>query len=262
MANEQGDFIWYDLMTTDADAAAAFYTEVLGWEIARADAEYRIWKATDEEADETHEVAGLMQLTEEMCAGGARPIWLGYICVDDVDTSIEAIVADGGKIMLPATDIPDVGRFAMVTDPQGIPFYVMRSAEGCAESLAFAHDKPRPGHCAWNELATSDPKAALAFYSKHFGWQKDGEMDMGPMGLYEFIRHNGVIGALMPCVSEEQPPMWTFYFRVVDIDSAAERVVASGGQVVQGPQEVPGGDWIINGIDPQGAPFSLVGQKS
>ena len=131
------------------------------------------------------------------------------------------------------------------------------SEEG--ESLAFAHDKPRPGHCAWNELATPDPNAALDFYGKHFGWQQDGEMDMGPMGTYAFIRHGGIIGGAMPLMEEHQPPRWTYYFRVVDIDAAVKRVEAAGGKVINGPQEVPGDEWVINGIDPQGAPFALVG---
>src|SRR5690625_7310585 len=76
---------------------------------------------------------------------------------------------------MPPLDIPDVGRLAMVTDPQGAVFYVMRGFSNQI-SLAFAADKPRVGHCAWNELSTTDPEAAKAFYFREFGWTKDGEM--------------------------------------------------------------------------------------
>lgn len=149
----------------------------------------------------------------------------------------------------------------MVADPEGAPFYIMKG-NGEGTSLAFASDRPRPGHCAWNELSASDPKAALEFYGSQFGWVKDGEMDMGPMGAYEFLRHGGLIGAIMRKPAEAPAPVWTYYFRVADIDRAAERIRAGGGRIVHGPDEIPGGDFTISAIDPQNAPFALVGGRA
>jgi predicted enzyme related to lactoylglutathione lyase len=257
MANRQGDFIWYELLTGDADAAQAFYASVVGWTVTNSGQpgmDYRILNAGE------HSIGGLMGITPDMAAHGARPTWLGYIAVDDVDATVTAVGASGGGVMMPAMDIPDVGRIAMVTDPQGVPFYVMRPA-GEGDSLAFAYDIPREGHCAWNELVTSDQAAAWAFYGDHFGWSKDGEMDMGPMGSYDFIRHGGVIGAIMKGTPEMGPPHWNQYFRVPDIDVAVKAVAAGGGSVVNGPMEIPGGEFALNGIDPQGAHFGLVGKR-
>lgn len=258
MTNKHGDFIWYELLTTDADAAAAFYGKVLIWSVADSGMpgmDYRIINAG------AHSVGGLMQITQEMANGGARPTWLSYVAVDDVDACVTSIEHGGGRIMMPAMDIPDVGRMAMVTDPQGAPFYVMKPASTEGESLAFAYDQPREGHCAWNELITSDQQAAWHFYTQRFGWLKDGEMSMGDLGSYDFIRHGGVIGAMMKGMPEMGPPHWNQYFRVADIDAAKAAIERNGGQVVHGPQEIPGGEYSLNAIDPQGAHFGLVGKR-
>lgn len=162
-----------------------------------------------------------------------------------------------------------MGRFAFLTDPQGAPFYVMRGASD-EESTSFSDDRPRPGHCAWNELATDDPAAALEFYGQRFGWVKDGEMEMGPLGAYEFLRHagrapngsppgHGMVGAVMPRPAQMPGSAWTYYFRVPDIDAAAAMIKANGGTVVQPPIEIPGGDYSMVATDPQGATFALVG---
>jgi len=256
--NQQGDFIWYELLTGDANAAQAFYAKVLGWSFAdsgQAAMDYRIINAGE------NSVGGLMGITPDMARNGARPTWLGYLAVDDVDATVGGIEARGGKVMMPAMDIPGVGRIAMVADPQGAPFYVMRPL-GQGKSLAFAYDCPRVGHCAWNELMTSDQPAAWKFYGETFGWKHDGEMDMGPMGKYEFIRHGAMIGAIMPGGPEAGPPHWNQYFRVENIDTAKAAVEAGGGKIVHEPQEIPGGDFAMNCVDPQGAHFGLVGGRS
>lgn len=263
MRNKHGDFIWYELLTSDLAGARQFYSKVVGWSIVDSGMPgmaYLFFNATDTETGAETSVGGMMQIDNDMKASGARPVWLGYIGVEDVDDCVARLTKAGGSVMMPATDIPDVGRFAMVTDAQGVPFYVMRGFSD-EPSLSFAMDKPRPGHCAWNELASTDPANAWAFYGSLFGWVKDGDMDMGPMGKYEFIRHGEMIGALMPKPKEMPVPMWSYYFRVADIDAAATAVADNGGQVFYGPAEVPGGDFIISGMDPQGAAFNLVGAK-
>lgn len=270
MSNYHGDFIWYELMTTDADAARDFYQKVVGWTIepkASGPIDYRMITASE------GNVAGLLPLSPAMTAGGARPAWLGYVAVDDVDKMVASVEDGGGKTHVPAMTIEGVGRMAMVADPQGAIFYVMKGAMEDAESHAFSYDRPRPGHCAWNELMTTDPAAALHFYGQRFGWVKDGEMDMGPMGTYEFLRHaghapdgsspgQGMIGAVMPRPPHVPVSHWNFYFRVPDIDKAVATIVERGGQVLHGPQEIPGGDFSMNGMDPQGAVFALVGKRA
>ena len=265
MANKHGDYIWYELMTSDADGAREFYSAVVGWDIeAETDAPmgYRMISASD------GPVAGMMSLTAEMQSGGARPFWMGYIAVDDVDQSAADIKAAGGSIHMEPFDIPEAGRAAFVADPQGAMFYIMKpkppAGKPNAESTSFAATSPMVGHCAWNELSSTDPEAAKAFYGKLFGWVKEGEMDMGPLGKYEFLKDaegRFGLGAVMPKMAEMPIPMWTYYFRVPDIDVAVATIKAKGGCVFQEPIEIPGGDFSMVGMDPQGAPFALVGAR-
>lgn len=261
MPNNQGEFIWYELITPRSDSAESFYGPLLGWEFGnggQAEIDYRIITATESSSGSAVPVGGVLQMTPEMRDCGVQPGWLGYISVDDVDAIVSAVESSGGVVHMPATDIPHVGRIALLSDPQGATFYVMRSAIE-EPSQAFAADRPRPGHCAWNELSTSDPNSAWHFYSRHFGWTKDSELDMGPMGAYEFIRHGGVIGAMMPQFEETPVPVWHYYFRVDNIDKALEQIPAAGGSLIHGPDEIPGGDFILKGFDPDGALFALVG---
>lgn len=256
MSNRHGAFIWYELLTSDADAAQRFYQDVVGWTFASfggtavdGPQDYRILSAPDGDG-----VAGLMKLPDGAPMG---PGWYGYIGVDDVDATIAAITADGAAIQMPATDLEGVGRIAMVTDPQGAPIYVMRGSSPEA-SNAFKPDGI--GHGVWNELVTSDPAAAMSFYTTHFGWKKDGEMPMGDMGAYEFLSHDGgMIGAMM---RGHERPAWGYFFRVGAIDPVVDRIRAAGGTMLHGPHQVPGGDWVVQARDPQGAMFGVVGSRS
>jgi uncharacterized protein len=254
MANQHGEFIWYELMTGDPDAAQAFYGEVVGWKIGEqsSDDDYRHIAAGDDF------IGGLLPLTDEMREHGARPVWLGYIAVNDVDTTVSELEELGGRVLMPARDLPDVGRIAMVADPQGVPFYVMRGSVEGETSTAF---KPMAeGHCGWNELATTDQAGALDFYGRLFGWTSHEAMSMGEIGDYRFLDHHGVrLGAVSPYLEESASPIWSYYFRVADIDLASAKTAERGGKVLHGPMEVPGGDHIIVGLDPEGAMFALVG---
>jgi len=256
MANQHGDFIWYELLTNDADAAARFYGAVIGWQSRSAegsDRGYRIFGMG--EAD----VGGLMPFPPGAESAGMRPTWLGYIAVEDVDATAADIVRDGGAQHMPPTDIPGIGRFAMLTDPQGVMFYVMR---GAVDGTSTSFSQSMLGHCHWNELATTDQQAAMAFYARRFGWQKGDAMPMGEMGDYQFITQRGeTIGAVMNRTPDGPPPSWTFYFGVADIDAATQAVPGHGGTIHYGPAEVPGGVFIIVASDPQGALFGLVGPR-
>jgi predicted enzyme related to lactoylglutathione lyase len=261
MGNKHGDFIWYELMTDDAAGAQDFYRAVLGWSFDGAgqdDTDYRLFSING------LTVGGLLPLTPRMAEGGARACWLGYIGVEDVDRMAAAIASAKGSVHTPPETIPGVGRIALVSDPQGATFYIMTPTPppGGGYSQSFAATEPMIGHCAWNELATTDPAAALNFYHDLFGWEKDGELDMGPLGKYEFLRHDFLIGAVMPRLPQMPDPMWRHYFRVGDIDTAVATLTARGGQVAQEPGEIPGGEFAMTAIDPQGALFALVGPRT
>jgi uncharacterized protein len=183
--------------------------------------------------------------------------------VDNVDASLIAIEAAGGKTLMPATDIAMAGRVAMVADCCGAPFYVITPTPppGGGESTAFSRTR-NLGRCGWNELMAGDAANAIAFYTSQFGWALPEPMDMGDMGKYQFIEHDGVqIGAIMGKLPQVPAAMWNHYFWVASIETAKAAVEANGSQVINGPMQVPGDDWIIQGIDPQGALFSLVGGK-
>lgn len=255
MPNPDGEHIWYELLTSDPDAAGDFYTHVVGWKVrgsGQPGMDYRLFSAPD-----SADVAGLMKLPD---GAAMPPIWLGYVGVSDVDAKAAEIKKLGGSVHMEPQDIPNVGRFAMVADPQGVAFYVMR---GDSDTPSTAFKPKAEGHGVWNELVTSDQNAALDFYGKLFGWEKGDSMPMEGLGDYRFIHRNGeMIGAVMNRPPDSPPPMWNYYFRVSDIDAAAERIKARAGTITFGPMEVPGGDWVVNAIDPQGAHLGLVGSKS
>ena len=156
-------------------------------------------------------------------------------------------------------DIPDVGRFAMVADPGGAPFYVHDAAAARGRAAAGS-TRQTPGLVSWHELYSSlGDKAAFDFYSGQFGWETMHEMDMGPMGTYRIFGADGVqMGGMMNKPDNMPASAWGFYVNVDGIDAAVERVKANGGQVLMGPHEVPGGSWIVQAVDPQGANFALV----
>lgn len=254
--NPHGSFMWYELLTLDPDAAAAFYGDVIGWTAADAGQpgmDYRIFCAED------GPVAGHMKLRDGAGEAGMRPGWLGYIAVDDVDSAVADIQGAGGKVHMPAMDLDGVGRMALVADPQGVPFYVMRG-ENEEPSPSFA--PMTAGHCSWNELSTPDQDGALAFYTGRFGWEKGDVMPMGEMGGYQFIEHRGaMIGAVMTA-PPGRPAGWNFAFAVPDIDEAAAKIPASGGTVKYGPVEIPGGEYAVMASDPEGVAFMVVGPRN
>jgi predicted enzyme related to lactoylglutathione lyase len=256
MRNVHGSPVWYELMTSDPDASKVFYDGVVGWTIEGRPAgemDYRIIVTPGGD-----NAGGVLGLTDDMVAQGMKPRWLLYIGVDDVDATVEAIRAKGGAIHMGPIDAAGVGRFAMVADPQGNDFYVMR---GLPDEKSTAFDRMGLAKCNWNELATSDQVAGNAFYADVFGWTYPDKMEMpGDMGDYVFVAVDGeTIGATMKASQPGQPTGWQFYFRTPDIEVAADSVRRLGGAVLMGPQEVPGGDRIIVASDPHGVVVGFVG---
>jgi uncharacterized protein len=256
MTDREGLPIWYELLARDPDAAERFYTHVLGWSVERpqlaAAPDYRVLAAPDGDG-----VAGLMAVPP---GAPMAPGWLFYLAADDVDATVERIIAAGGAVAMPATDIPEVGRIALVADPHGTLFYVMRGDGD--ESRAFrTADTATAGHAVWNELTAPDQDATLAFYAGLFGWRHEGAMPMGDLGDYKFV-HSGTtcLGATMNSFAGKGPG-WQFYFMVDDVDAAVERLTGAGGRVVQGPDEIPGGSFSVVAADPEGAAFGFVGER-
>jgi len=260
MTNVHGDFIWYELMTPDPAASRAFYDAVTGWTMQAEGAampngsEYREIMGQDG----TH-AGGVLTLTPEMAQHGARPAWLGYVGVEDVDAAVERAREAGGSVLMQPMDMEGIGRMALLADPFGAPFYVMRGLPGMDSK---AYQTMTPGHVAWNELSTPDPEAARTFYYALFNWTDGEAMPMGELGTYQMFDQNGQsIGAVMRLPDGSMAPAWLFYIAVEDIDSAHRAIGARGGQVLMGPQEVPGGMFCVNAIDPQGAMFAVVGAR-
>ena len=253
-------FFWYELMTSDQDAAIDFYSKVMGWRATEAPSNdtsgmrYMILNVGD------RGMGGVMQINEDMKAHGARPGWIGYIHVDDVDTKIEELKAAGGSVHMPATDLPGVGRIAMVADPAGAPFYLMtpRPPEGVTPPPPA--DPATLGLVSWRELYSAQgDKGAFDFYSGLFGWETLHEMPMGEMGTYRIFGVGDVqLGGMMKKPDHVPVSAWAFYVNVDGIDDAIVRAKDGGATMHMGPIEVPGGSWVAQGTDPQGAVFAMV----
>lgn len=261
MSNVHGDFIWYELMTPDVRAAQEFYGGLFGWSFFLSDMSgitYPLFAANGTQ------VGGMLTLSEEMLNGGARPMWAGYVSVDDVDAAVAKLRAKGGRVQLEPRDIPGIGRFAFVADPAGAPFYIMNDTSG-QSSESFSAYTPRNGHCAWNELLTPDLDSAQSFYGDLFPWVKADSMDMGPMGEYRMLKNGAardfLFAGMMRQPADMPGPFWFYYFRAPDIDVSAAYVKENGGTIMNGPMEIPGGDFVFTAVDPQGALFSLIGQR-
>ena len=265
MPNYDGSFIWYELMTTDMAAAQKFYAAVVGWKISDAfpnddpdGIDYRMVVRSD-----GGNAGGALLLSKAMCDQGARPTWIGYLSVKNVDAACAAIAADGGRLLMPKRVLP-VGEIAMVADPLGTPFYVMSAVPPPDKPAAVSDvfDPNATERVNWNELATTDLQRAKAFYAKHFGYEFNESMPMGELGDYCFVDHHGVrLGAVMPKPTDSPLSGWLFYFGVASIAQAKRAIEQGGGKVLMEPHEVPGGSWIVVALDPQGAPFGVVGPR-
>lgn len=249
-----GHFIWYELLTSDPQAAEAFYTHVVGWgaeDPVNSPIKYRL--LTVDKAP----VAGLMSAKDAQVEG-VPPMWSGYIMVDDVNAYVERVKQAGGKVHTETMDIPEVGTFAVVADPLGTSFQLFKP------SRADRGDYPAPftpGTIGWHELLSDDWEKAFGFYSGLFGWTKGEAMDMGPMGTYQIVNVDGQMYGGMMNAQAADLKIWRFYFIVDDIDAAVARVREKGGQITTEPMSVPGDAWIIDGRDPQGAYFALTGPR-
>jgi hypothetical protein len=252
----RGRFLWYDLMTTDPGSAREFYGKVAGWGLEafpNPGTPYMMFTRGGVP------IGGSMLLPDEAVKMGAPSHWIAYIGTPDVDAAVTQATAGGSRTYVAPTDIPKVGRFAVLADPQGatIAFFDPSNEQPASHA-------PEVGDISWHELVTNDPGAAFAFYAALTGWEKTGEHDMGPMGIYQMFGRQGfTLGGIFKRPPEmPAPPHWLLYIRVTDIKKSVDDVKASGGQVLHGPAEVPGEDWIAQCMDPQGALFALHQRKA
>lgn len=247
---KQGDFVWYELAADDLDAAQAFYERISAWKIEPSGMpgiDYRLAQAGE------RQVAGMMAIRD--MKADLKPSWRGFIAVDDVDAMTGRIKEAGGTVCFGPEDIPGIGRFAACNDPQGAFFLIFRGTGEPAPDL----DPATPGAIGWHELTTSDWEEAWSFYSGLFGWAKEIAVDMGEMGTYQTFTINGIhAGGMMTAPGQ---PAWRYYITVTDIDAAAKAITDGGATIQMGPHEVPGGAWIVMGLDPQGAAFAVSGPK-
>ena len=254
MPAPRGKFIWYDVMTSDTKAAAAFYSDVVGWDAQEhAMPDNRTYTVFSKGPAM---VAGLMAIPASSCAEGVKPCWSGYIATDDVDADAARVAAAGGSIRRLPEDIPNVGRFAVAADPGGAVFLLFKPNPS-EEPKRVA--PMTPGHIGWHELYAGDLDREFAFYSRLFGWTKDRAVDMGEMGTYQTFATGGEpCGGMMKGCAQVPMPMWNYYIAVDSVARAAGRAQARGAHVLTGPMEVPGGAWIVQARDPQGAAFAMV----
>ncbi len=250
-----GSFVWCELLTTDTAAAESFYKKVVGWTSEPfGPGGYIVFNNSAGSG-----VGGLMKLPDQAQQMGAPPHWMMYVGTPDVDGTATRIAQMGGRIHKQPEDIPNVGRFAVVQDPYGASFAIFnpKPAPGSPE-----RKKGATGEFSWFELYTPNPDGAWTFYESLFGWEKTSAMDMGDMGVYQMFGRGGGIpngGIMKP--PPGAPAAWMPYALVKDAKAAAATAAANGGKIVNGPMEVPGGDWIVNCMDPQGAAFSLHHKK-
>jgi predicted enzyme related to lactoylglutathione lyase len=255
VANSQGRFAWYELSTTDVPRAKAFYLNVMGWgaqDTSVPGRAYTLFTAGNAS------VSGMMELTDEARKLGGKPSWLGYVAVDDVDDIADRIRCLGGIVHVPPTDVANISRYSILTDPQTARLGLITWRKPGQEQPA---EMDAQGHVSWHELLAADWEKALAFYGELFGWQK-ANANIGEMGTYQLFSGGGqTIGGMLTKPPTIAGPFWLYYFNIDDIDAAAQRVKAGGGQILDGPLEVPGGSWIVQCTDPQGAIFGLEGKR-
>jgi predicted enzyme related to lactoylglutathione lyase len=255
LGNDPAFFTWYELITTDVEAAATFYHDVVGWgtkALSASQPPYTLFTMGDVST------AGLMELPEEGRKMGAVPRWMGYVGVRDAHATTDRIKHLGGVVYVPPTDT-NIGRISVVADPYTATF-------GVADRLQVAPQQPadggKLGRVGWHELFATDLNKEVAFYCELFGWQKADTENHFADAYLALSAGGQVIAGAFKKGPAEPDPFWLFYFNVEDLDAAAERVRAEGGLVSCNDEELPSGLWVAHCSDPQGAAFALQGKRA
>jgi uncharacterized protein len=245
-----GRFVWRDLMTTDPARAKAFYTRLFGWSISPMEMGEMTY---DMLANDARHFGGVVQLSSDH---GVPSHWVSYVTVADVDEAATTATRLGGVVHVPPTDIPGVGRFAVVADPQGAVFSPFADA-GSSDEAQGGMEPPPTGGVAWNELVTADPEGAKAFYGEIVGWQFKTWDQGGGVKYTLLMRGEQMEGGLMGKPPEAPASTWVIYFHVADIDQTLAEATRLGGQPAGPIIDVPTVGRVSWAIDPTGALFAL-----
>jgi hypothetical protein len=241
-----GKFVWFEHHSSDSARAARFYEALFGWRTETMPMGGQPYSMI---MNGNNGIGGYGK-----SAAGAPNRWMAYLSVDNVDASFAAARSAGAQALMPPTDFGPVGRGATLADPTGAVFSLWKSADG---------DRPDPaktatGEWAWNELWTSDPSRALAFYECTFGFSHD-TMDMGPGGTYTMLKKDGVSrGGIARSVNPDAASMWLPYVEVSDCDETAARAGRNGGRVLSAPADIPGVGRFAIVADPLGVAIAML----
>lgn len=251
MTDRHGDFVWYDLMTRDPAASERFFTSLFSWTVeSRPDASgagaYRMLIGP---------AGPFGAVVDYSSREGDHPsYWIAYLGVPDVDEMVERIQGLGGHVGVPGTDIPTLGRFAVVSDAQRAWFSLYTPASD--EGTLAGHGED--GTFDWAELATSDVASAMAFYAECFGWSAGHVMEQDDGSSYHFLmRGEDPIAGVSQRPDDATVSAWTHYVRVRDVDTTAVQAQELGGAVIAGPLTVPGLVRFAVLADPAGAAFGV-----
>jgi uncharacterized protein len=239
-----GTFVWHEQVSSDPDAAKQFYTELFGWGtevFMPGEIDYTMISS----GGQSH--GGFSKAME----GAPPPHWLGHVRVENLDETVEKVKDAGGKLAAGPFDMEEVGRMAVVADPQGahLAVYQPHGEGGAAE-----------GVFVWDELGTSDADAAQRFYEQVFGWTTtDMGEDFGGYRVFDRVGGTGQGHAgLMQLQDPSIPPMWTPYVGVEDTDATVAAAKDLGGGVLVEPMDVPTVGRFAILTDPQGAVFGVI----
>jgi len=243
-----GTFSWVDLATTDATAATSFYTALFGWETEDNDAGGgAVYTTCRLDGDA---VCGIFEMTEDMRARGVPPNWTSYVTVEDADAAAARAKELGGAAVNDAFDVLDVGRMAVLKDPQGAVFAVWQP-----RARIGAERVNDVGCLCMNELATTDVEAARSFYGNLFGWRTE-TLDGGGDGPLALAHIGETLNAGFFAVQGGAPPHWRPVFTVESTETAMDQARELGGTRLLEPLELPDGS-IAMALDAQGALFGL-----
>ena len=221
-----GKFVWFDLVTDDIDAARRFYSVLFGWDIRQVGAAPERYSVISSGG---RRIGGMLQRPYPAGASAAAR-WIGLISVPNVIQAAQYAQAHGGKVLIAPEELPRRGAHAILRDPQGAVFGVLRSSSGDGPDVPL-----EPGMFAWADLLTRDPEAAATFYRGLAGYM----LDRTQIGRVEHLLLVGGqytragISHLPPSVDR---PGWLPFVQVEDVLGTIGRVVMTGGKVLLSPR--------------------------
>jgi predicted enzyme related to lactoylglutathione lyase len=244
---DAGRFVWRDLMTRDVGAAKRFYMELLGWRFedtkrnGRAYALARLGSAP---------VAGIVDVSAIPDAG---PQWISFMSIDDVDTKVALVTANGGQVLLAPRDVATIGRAAVVADPQGAPIGLVTLRREVPDPAS-----PTPSAFFWQEYLARDASRGLDFYKQLAGYESS--ITDTRLGLdYHILKRDRSRAGLfqLPATATDVLPNWLPYVLVADPAALSARVAGLGGRILvpASPERRNGSLAVV--ADPGGAPLAL-----